>query len=273
MRSFKQAFWGGYKKEEVDEYIEHLMEELENLKTQRTGTEVGDAEEIKLLTDQLSAEQNERKLLEEEKKELEMQMQEMEHQRSLLEEQVDELQRKQQETENETSEQFAALKEKLNDYEEHYVSFSRVFAIAEKDAEKMKAEGRVEADRTIQEAKTEAEKTVGIARAEAMEIVSSARAEADDYRRATEQELKKKRKKNEDDFMLAKYKLMEYLKALNETQNQLLETYEGLGQLVERLPLRIGDVLSDEPFGLLNNDDAIEKGNSEESEDKKDNGI
>ena len=32
MKQFKKTFWRGYQKEEVDEYIDFLTEELENLK-------------------------------------------------------------------------------------------------------------------------------------------------------------------------------------------------------------------------------------------------
>lgn len=54
--------------------------------------------------------------------------------------------------------------------------------------------------------------------------------------------------------MLAKYKLMNYLKALNDTQNKLVTTYNELGELVDKLPLRIGDIFSEEPFDLLENE-------------------
>ena len=37
MKQFKKTFWRGYQKEEVDEYIDFLTEELENLKRERIG--------------------------------------------------------------------------------------------------------------------------------------------------------------------------------------------------------------------------------------------
>ena len=44
---------------------------------------------------------------------------------------------------------------------------------------------------------------------------------------------------------------MSHFEAMRQTQEKLLEVYEQLGKVVGKLPLRIGDVLSEEPLELF----------------------
>lgn len=212
MRNFGLSLFGGYKKDEVNEYIEHLVEELETLKDQRT-------EPSKELQDRLEK--------------LEQQLEEKQRQLDLQKERLEAEEKKAPKEDESAATKIRELEEKLKEYEEHSDSVNRVLSLAEK---------------TVYEAKEEAAK-----------IVAEGKARAEEYRRKTERNLDKKRKKNEDEFMLAKYKLMSYLKSLNDTQNKLITTYNELGELVEKLPLRIGDILSDEPFELLDDESKPEE--------------
>ena len=63
-------------------------------------------------------------------------------------------------------------------------------------------------------------------------------------------------------------KLTEYLESLNRTQNRLIQVYEEFGRVVGQLPLRIGDVFSEEPFELLENPQKKEKGTSGEKQNE-----
>ena len=78
--------------------------------------------------------------------------------------------------------------------------------------------------------------------------VYMAKNEAESYRESVETELEEKRQEEARKFELARFKVAGYLESLNRSQNKLLEVYEEFGRVVERLPLRIGDVFSDEPF-------------------------
>lgn len=238
MRNFSSCLFGGYEKDEVNEYVEHLVQELETLKDQKNEP----AKELQNRVEELEQQ------LEEKQRQLELQRQQLADQtgdKDLLEQQKKALQEKEcalRQKEEEFEKRIAAqseqvvenaqdsakvkeLEEKIKEYEAHADSVDRTLALVEK---------------TVYEAKMEAET-----------LVREGKAEADRYRQETELQLEKKRKKNEDEFMLAKYKLMHYLQALNDTQNKLVKTYNELGELVEKLPLRIGDILSEDSFELL----------------------
>ena len=63
------------------------------------------------------------------------------------------------------------------------------------------------------------------------------------YRKKVEKELKAQEEENGKKFMLAKYRLMEYLEALNRSQSQLIKTYNELGEIVKKMPVQIEDAL------------------------------
>ena len=83
------------------------------------------------------------------------------------------------------------------------------------------------------------------------QITEQARQGAEDYRKNVEEEMEKKQEEEALKFQMARYKVTGYLDALNSSQKKLVEVYEEFGRVVEQLPLRIGDVFSEEPFELL----------------------
>ncbi len=220
MRNFGMALFGGYKRDEVDQYIENLIDGLEELKEEQEGSVQQLQEEMEQLRQQIARQ-------EQELQEKELQLSAGEEERQQLKDQVKQL-KEQPEEDPRTAEEMKELQKKVREYEDRYDSVNRVLSLAEK--------------------------TVRDAQVEAAGIVTSGKSEVDEYRTRAEHDLEKTRKKNEDDFMLAKYKLMNYLKALNDTQNKLVATYHELGELVDKLPLRIGDIFSEEPFDLLENE-------------------
>lgn len=229
MRSFGMSLFGGYKRDEVDRYIENLLDGLEELKEEQEDSVQQLQEEVEQLRQQIA--QQEQQL-----QEKEQQLNAGEEERRQLKDQVKQL-REQPEEDPQTAEKVEELQKKVREYEDRYDSVNRVLSLAEK--------------------------TVRDAQVEAAGIVTSGKSEVDEYRVQAERDLEKTRKKNEDDFMLAKYKLMNYLKALNDTQNKLVTTYNELGELVEKLPLRIGDILSEEPFDLLENESSVRQQTSD----------
>lgn len=229
MRNFGMALFGGYKRDEVDKYVENLIDGLEELKEEQEGSVQQLQEELEQLRQQISRQ-------EQQLQEKERQLSAGEEERQQLKDQVKQLEEQPREDPR-ASEKVEELQKKVQEYEDRYDSVNRVLSLAEK--------------------------TVRDAQAEAAEIVTSGKSEVDEYRARAEHDLEKTRKKNEDDFMLAKYKLMNYLKALNDTQNKLVTTYNELGELVDKLPLRIGDILSEEPFDLLENESSVRQQTSD----------
>lgn len=133
-----------------------------------------------------------------------------------------------------------ALKKKISDYEGSYSDFSKIISAA-----------KLEAGDTVEKARQEAKTALLTARQDAERITTAAKAEAALLKQNTEKQLKEKAKADEQRYTIAKYKLMEYLNSINKTQSKLVETYNELGELIQKMPLRIDDLLSDEPMGLL----------------------
>lgn len=138
-----------------------------------------------------------------------------------------------------------------------YDAAMRVISIAEQEAKKVSLDARAGAEKVLSDAKSEAEKIAEIAKTEAQQMKFDAQKEADLLLSEADREIKEKRTENERLYMAAKYKLVEYLNSINRSQGKLIETYNELGELIKKMPLRIDDVFSDEPLDLLSDD--IEK--------------
>ena len=113
----------------------------------------------------------------------------------------------------------------------------------------------------MDEAKEEAETIRSAANEKAEDIENAAHLEAEKYKRETEAILQKKKETDRRNFEQARLNLANYLDGLNRSQSKLIETYNELGALVKKMPIRIDDIFSDQPFQLL----------SEERKDEDDN--
>ena len=118
-------------------------------------------------------------------------------------------------------------------------------------ARQIVTDAQADAEQVLVMAKKEADGITTTARQNAEEIEKQAQNEAESYRKSVETEVEKKRQEEARKFELARSRVAGYLESLNRSQNKLLEVYEEFGHVVERLPLRIGDVFSEEPFELL----------------------
>ena len=125
---------------------------------------------------------------------------------------------------------------------------ANVVSAAKKDADKLVNDARENAQQLTSQAKKDADK-----------LLHDAQADAQMHRDKVEKELKEKREADGKRYMLAKYKLMEYLNSLNRSQSQLIKTYNELGEIVKKMPIRVEDVFSDNPMEFLPN--AEEDGN------------
>ena len=65
------------------------------------------------------------------------------------------------------------------------------------------------------------------------------------------QDMKRMEKENEKKYMLAKYNMMEYLTSLNQSQRQLIETYNEIGRIAKEVPVNFEDIILDESFEEL----------------------
>lgn len=240
MKKFRTVFFKGYQKEEVDEYIELLVSELESLREKEDGVLEKERQAVK---------------------ELKLKMEEAQSEKEALEQQVNALLLEEEKLRKEHSKQLTELEQRMEQQIEKqgidYDAAMRVISIAEQEAKKVSLDARAGAEKVLSDAKSEAEKIAEIAKTEAQQMKFDAQKEADILLSEADREIKEKRTENERLYMAAKYKLVEYLNSINRSQGKLIETYNELGELIKKMPLRIDDVFSDEPLDLLSDD--IEK--------------
>ncbi len=242
MKKFRTALFNGYKRTAVDEYIDELTREIEELqkkvqngatvehsRSQLAEENVRLQEELKVQAERLEAEKQQRQILQQKE-------QDFRNGRSQLEK---------------LNADYAKDKEKLKKYESDYSEFMALMVNMKGEAKKIVTEAQSNAEQVLRMAKQEADDITATAQQNAENITQQARAEAEDYRRNVEEELVQKRQEEAECFDAARSRVADYLESLNRSQNRLIEAYEELGRVVGRLPLRIGDVFSVEPFELL----------------------
>ena len=224
MGKFRNVFFGGYQKAEVDEYVESLLSELERAK---------------------SGEGKEGAQKEKELEEAKANLQREQEEKSQLLKQLSEMKAKLESSQTDKDKELREVKEQLNEYQNKYSYdvFADMLSSAKKDADQLINSARENAEQLTSTAKENAEQILNEARENADRITMDAQVDARIYRQKVEKELKAQEEENGKKFMLAKYRLMEYLEALNRSQSQLIKTYNELGEIVKKIPVQIEDAL------------------------------
>ena len=224
MGKFRNVFFGGYQKAEVDEYVESLLSELERAK---------------------SGEGKEGAQKEKELEEAKANLQREQEEKSQLLKQLSEMKAKLESSQTDKNKELREVKEQLNEYQNKYSYdvFADMLSSAKKDADQLINSARENAEQLTSTAKENAEQILNEARENADRITMDAQVDARIYRQKVEKELKAQEEENGKKFMVAKYRLMEYLEALNRSQSQLIKTYNELGEIVKKMPVQIEDAL------------------------------
>ena len=224
MGKFRNVFFGGYQKAEVDEYVESLLSELERAK---------------------SGEGKEGAQKEKELEEAKANLQREQEEKSQLLKQLSEMKAKLESSQTDKDKELREVKEQLNEYQNKYSYdvFADMLSSAKKDADQLINSARENAEQLTSTAKENAEQILNEARENADRITMDAQVDARIYRQKVEKELKAQEEENGKKFMVAKYRLMEYLEALNRSQSQLIKTYNELGEIVKKMPVQIEDAL------------------------------
>ena len=224
MGKFRNVFFGGYQKAEVDEYVESLLSELERAK---------------------SGEGKEGAQKEKELEEAKANLQREQEEKNQLLKQLSEMKAQLESSQTDKDKELREVKEQLNEYQNKYSYdvFADMLSSAKKDADQLINSARENAEQLTSTAKENAEQILNEARENADRITMDAQVDARIYRQKVEKELKAQEEENGKKFMLAKYRLMEYLEALNRTQNQLIKTYNELREIVKKMPVQIEDAL------------------------------
>ena len=213
MGKFRNVFFGGYQKAEVDEYVESLLSELERAK---------------------SGEGKEGAQKEKELEEAKANLQREQEEKNQLLKQLSEMKAQLESSQTDKDKELQEVKEQLNEYQNKYSYdvFADMLSSAKKDADQLINSARENAEQILNEARENADK-----------ITMDAQVDARIYRQKVEKELKAQEEENGKKFMLAKYRLMEYLEALNRSQSQLIKTYNELGEIVKKMPVQMEDAL------------------------------
>ena len=235
MGKFRNVFFGGYQKAEVDEYVESLLYELERAK---------------------SGEGKEGAQKEKELEEAKANLQREQEEKNQLLKQLSEMKAQLESSQTDKDKELREVKEQLNEYQNKYSYdvFADMLSSAKKDADQLINSARENSEQLTSTARENAEQLTIAAQKNAEQILNEARENADKitmdaqvdariYRQKVEKELKAQEEENGKKFMLAKYRLMEYLEALNRSQSQLIKTYNELGEIVKKMPVQIEDAL------------------------------
>ena len=224
MGKFRNVFFGGYQKAEVDEYVESLLYELERAK---------------------SGEGKEGAQKEKELEEAKANLQREQEEKNQLLKQLSEMKAQLESSQTDKDKELQEVKEQLNEYQNKYSYdvFADMLSSAKKDADQLINSARENAEQLNSTAKENAEQILNEARENADRITMDAQVDARIYRQKVEKELKAQEEENGKKFMVAKYRLMEYLEALNRSQSQLIKTYNELGEIVKKMPVQIEDAL------------------------------
>ena len=224
MGKFRNVFFGGYQKAEVDEYVESLLSELERAK---------------------SGEGKEGAQKEKELEEAKANLQREQEEKNQLLKQLSEMKAKLESSQTDKNKELREVKEQLNESQNKYSYdvFADMLSSAKKDADQLINSARENAEQLTSTAKENAEQILNEARENADRITMDAQVDARIYRQKVEKELKAQEEENGKKFMVAKYRLMEYLEALNRSQSQLIKTYNELGEIVKKMPVQMEDAL------------------------------
>lgn len=224
MGKFRNVFFGGYQKAEVDEYVESLLYELERAK---------------------SGEGKEGAQKEKELEEAKANLQREQEEKNQLLKQLSEMKAQLESSQTDKDKELQEVKEQLNEYQNKYSYdvFADMLSSAKKDADQLINSARENAEQLTSTAKENAEQILNEARENADRITMDAQVDARIYRQKVEKELKAQEEENGKKFMVAKYRLMEYLEALNRSQSQLIKTYNELGEIVKKMPVQMEDAL------------------------------
>ena len=253
MRKFVGALFGGYKKQDVDDYVSFLEEELENLKAEANGKfeqqnavlndlrqQVADADKAKdALSEELKNVSNNTtssdELLEAKTKELESKSDELKSKDVQLKEKLDEIIDK--------DKQLAELKARLSDAESKLADNQN---ISNSDINDVIAETRKNIKELEDKAKLKAAVIEQQANDKADEIRTKGRVDALSYRKEAEAEIAK----GVEEVKLAKYDLYEYLVSIKKAQDSMIATYNELGTILNKFPSKMEQLAMDASFEL-----------------------
>ena len=219
MKRFAGSLFGGYRKQDVDEYVAFLEQELENLKAEAN---VRFAKQNAAIN------------------ELKQKAEDADDARSKeLESMVSEVMGK--------DKQLTELREKLVDAEKKLEEFrSQGIDPADTDIYGFITQTKKNIKDLEEKARIQATVIEKQATDKADEIRTQGRVDAETYKKEAQEEIAK----GVEQVKLAKYDLYEYLVSIKKAQENLMATYESLGTILKKFPAKMEQLAMDASFEL-----------------------
>lgn len=245
---FRTSLFGGFNKEDVEEYIKTLEHEIESVKVLHQKEKAELMRKVEDNAEKVSQADDVARLLEENKM-LRQRLEEEERNRSQQELEgmfEGEYQVLQQEN-NALKEQMAQQQKELEKLKKNqdegffdYETVSKIMEDANRNAEVIEAEARKRAEDMIEEAKVETEKQKDI-------IAAKINAQLEE---------------KGIQLIAAKYKIEQYVKEIESAQQGLFNINSRMMKMVENMPVRLDDYWEGEHYRQLENARKYRHGNS-----------
>lgn len=236
---FRSVWFGGYNKDDVDEYLQTLRDRIEEAKVSYQRENARNIQKLKECEEYKREQEKQISMLQKElaqaRIEAQTSIQVAERVEAELAEKTEELLKKDELLKREM-EKNARLEAELKRHDEQrekvlldYELMQRVLEDASKDADMMKAEAREEGRKIVAAAIVEAEtKKNVIARRIGFELEEKAL-----------------------QLVAAKHKITQYMKDVNDTQQGLFEIYNKMHRMIENMPIRLEEFWDGEEYKVL----------------------
>lgn len=231
-RLFRSALFGGYNKEDVDEYIKSMEHEIESIKV------LHQREKNELMKKLEGQQQNEAQVPAQTEETGRMEIQILKEETEKLRKENEDLKLKlkaEQEktigweentaTENTTTENTAAKNDDLFDY----ATVSKIMEEARKSGEQIIAESRKKAEKIMEEAGKD----------------------ADEQKKRIERRINAQLEEKGIQLIAAKYKIQQYAKEIESAQQGLCDLNSRIREMAENMPVRLDNYWEGEHYRSL----------------------
>lgn len=259
---FRTSLFGGYRKDDVIEYIEHLSGEIENIRTEKKSMErelkekgeqlksLGEKiEHIMQSSGEVSVEGIPDVLREKEKEierlqnicgELKAANEKGRAERERLERELSDMSERIKLHGTGNDEEYvrltSELREKISAYEERSSVITDVLTEARVQAEKLLSNANQQAERLVSDANSKAEKMVSDASSQAAFVVKQAEDDAAIKKRAAENVYQKEIEQQIEQLLTVKVRMSDYLDIFDELQQGIAKIYGSMSRAMTGIP-------------------------------------
>lgn len=264
---FRKKLFGGLNSSDVEEYIQNLEHEIESVKVLHQKEKNDLLKKMEEYEEALPDQED--SALQEQMDELMKKISEIEQENSRLKEERESLEKEKilnqgEEGDAQWSERIQALmqendtlKKKIEDQAEEIKEQEEKLLNQREESETRRNDDSLfdysTVSKIIEDANKNAEVIKEEARLEAAEILKEADREAEERRAMVASRMSSQLEEKGIQLMAAKYKIEQYVKDLNSLQQGLYNLYHRMNKLIETMPVRLDDYWEGEHYEMLEN--------------------